>query len=128
MKKVLAVGLLAICAIALSQQHASAWINNRFGVGMNWSYQSGGNSVCGIWRNGQPPGPETMYSAPSHAPYYGAPNFYGHAQGFYSGFDSAVAPGGNMPMPQAIQPYAQPYQFATYPRPVYYSPYPYYGR
>ena len=37
MKKILAAGLLAICLIAVSHQQASAWVNARFGIGLNWS-------------------------------------------------------------------------------------------
>ena len=44
MKKVFAAGMLAICVIALSQQQASAWVNHRFAIGLNWERQSGGNN------------------------------------------------------------------------------------
>ena len=73
MKKALAIGILAITAIALSQQQASAWVNTRFGIGPNWEYQSGGNNWgWGAFRNGQPPGPEALggygHSFPQHGP------------------------------------------------------------
>jgi hypothetical protein len=120
MKKILAIGILAITAIACSQQQASAWINSRFGVGLNWDVQSGGNNfLWGAFHNGQPPGPEAYgFGAPPSYPYYGPPM---HAPFAYDApsFQPAYA----QPMPMQ-QPYGQPFQFATYQRPVYY----YYGR
>ena len=132
MKKFLATGLLAICAIALSQQQASAWINTKFGVGLNWGWQSGGNNFgWGAWRNGQPPGPEAFQGGG-----YG----HGHGHEFYHGHGhhhSMVQPQGMAPAPyaytapmpepayaQPAAPYGTPFHYATYPRPVYY----YYGR
>lgn len=122
MKKILALGMLAIGLIALSQDQASAWVNHRFGVGLNWSRQSGGNNFgWGAYRNGQLPGPEAFshnsYMAPSSFPHYGelTPQNFGpfaHEMPTY-------AP------PSVVYP--SPYQFATYPRPVQnYSPTPYY--
>src|SRR5207302_1130684 len=132
MKKILAIGILAVTAIAFSQQQASAWVNSRFGVGLNWEWQSGGNSFgWGLYRNGQPPGPEGFGEAPHghHFPRFGGqPAPAPHAQGMPS-FEHAYAqpayaqPAYAQPMP-VQQPYGQPFQFATYPRPVYY----YYGR
>jgi hypothetical protein len=119
MKKIALAGLIAISMIAVSQQHASAWVNSRFGVGLNWSWQGGGNNILwGAVKGGQPPGPEAFGDGQyySHAPYYSA----APTQQF------------NAPMPQYVVPqsapsasYAQPqgtslYQFANYPRPVYY--------
>ena len=119
MKKIVLAGLFAVCALALSQQQASAWVNSRFGVGLNWESQSGGNSLLwGAWRNGQPPGPEGFSS-----------NF-GASQGRSPFFGSAPdpqyapVPQGSFEPPMAQQPYAiqqaSPYQFATYPRQTYY--------
>jgi hypothetical protein len=125
MKKFLATGLLAIFAIALSQQQASAWVNAKFGVGLNWNYQSGGNTWgWGAWRNGQPPGPESLNSGPFQPygpvfPTYGAPS--------HSSFDAPMMDAGYYAQgaPQFAPAMPQyPAQFATYPRPVYY----YYGR
>lgn len=118
MKKVLAAGLLAIGLIAISQTQASAWTNSRFGIGLNWERQTGGNGFgWGLYHNGQPPGPEAM------------PSFY-HGQ---SNFPSYGMPSSHSDMPIAAPTYAQPsatyavpYQFATYPRPVYYYSWPYY--
>ena len=120
MKKILAIGILAISAIAFSQQQASAWVNTRFGVGLNWEYQSGGNNfLWGAYRNGQPPGPET-FSGSQPFPHYGsAPQ----AAPAYAYDAPSFQPAYAQPMPMQQQ-YGQPFQFATYPRPVYY----YYGR
>ena len=61
MKKIVFAGLLAISAMAIPQQQASAWVNSKFSVGLNWDMQSGGNNLLwGAWRNGQPPGPEAF--------------------------------------------------------------------
>lgn len=51
-------GLLALALAALADQPASAWVNSKFGIGLNWNWQSGGNNfLWGFFRNGQPPGP-----------------------------------------------------------------------
>ncbi len=126
MKKIVLAGLFAITMIALSQQQASAWTNHRFSVGLNWNRQSGGNSIAwGLYRNGQPPGPETfgggfMPGAPMHG--FSAPMPQGYApapQGF-------VPPQPTMAEPPIAGHYASPYQFANYSRPVYYYPAPAY--
>jgi hypothetical protein len=80
MKKFVAMGALALILAACSQQEASAWINCKFGVGLNWAWQSGGNNLAwGVFRNGQPP----CCDWPScFGPGYGAPAY--HAQGFPS--------------------------------------------
>ena len=124
MKNVLVAGMLAICVIAVSQQQASAWVNQKFGFGINWEMQSGGNSICkGLWHNGQPPSPETMQgSSYGNYPQYGAPQF-SQAQVEMPAYQSTYAPPSvNYGMPS--------YQFATYPRQTYYYPAPsyYYGR
>src|ERR1700733_15402532 len=57
MKKILLVGALALLALFSAQQQASAWLNFKFGAGINWAWQSGGNNTLwGLFRNGQPPG------------------------------------------------------------------------
>jgi len=63
MKKILVLGALALSTGLLSEQPASAWVNAKFGVGLNWSWQSGGNNFpWGLFRNGQPPGPDCTYA------------------------------------------------------------------
>jgi hypothetical protein len=54
-----------------------AWKNNQLGLGLNWCYQSGGNNLFwGLFRNGQPPGPDCGVGCPGYgpgfAPGYGA--------------------------------------------------------
>lgn len=62
MKKILVLGALALSIGLLSEQPASAWVNCKFGVGLNWNWQSGGNNfLWGAFRNGQPPGPDCAY-------------------------------------------------------------------
>lgn len=124
MKKVLATGILAICLIAMSQQQASAWVKWNIGVGANLGWQSGGNSfLWGAYRGGQPTGPE-FYGYHGHHFHH-----HGHAEApFYA--PQPIAPANAQPA--YIQPGASyaPFQYATYPRPVYYyypTPY-YYGR
>ena len=139
MKKFVLAGLCAIAVTAMVQQPASAWINSRFGVGLNWDFQSGGNNFgWGAWRNGQPPGPESFGGGG-----YG----HGHHHNQFPQFFPPAHSHGYAPMPQPQSPqgsfgmqtneppyagqYASPYQFANYPRPVYYyypAPYYYYGR
>ena len=126
MKKVLAIGLLALGVLALAHQEASAWINHRFGVGVNWSFQSGGNSALwGGWRNGQPPGPEYFQHGgyqPQHHHHHGhgMGHGHGHSQPSWSNAMPMFEPSYAQPMPV----YAGPFQYATNPDPVYY----YYGR
>jgi hypothetical protein len=154
MKKIVFAGLLAVCVMAISHQQASAWVNTRFGVGLNWEMQSGGNQfLWGAWRNGQPPGPEAFGGGGGGGGGggYGAPRFSGPIpqQGFAPAPQGYPAQG-FAPMPQGFPPqgfapqspfdastseppfagqYASPYQFANYPRPVYYYyPGTYYGR
>jgi hypothetical protein len=127
MKKVLASGLLAICVIALGQQQASAWINAKFGVGLNWNFQSGGNTWgWGAWRNGQPPGPEALNSGP-YQPY--GPVFPNYPPPQYAppmmdhGYHGQLAPQFAPEMPQ----YAQPAPQYAQPTPQYAQPTPQFG-
>lgn len=58
MTKILPIGMLTLFLALAAHQQASAWINSRFGVGFNWSWQSGGNNLLwGLLRDGQPPAP-----------------------------------------------------------------------
>lgn len=69
MKKLLTSGVLALTLAALSTQSAMAWVNSKFGVGLNWNYQSGGNSLLfGLFRNGQPPAPDCGIGGPGYVP------------------------------------------------------------
>lgn len=149
MKKFVVGGLFAITMLAIPQQEASAWINSRFGIGLNWDWQSGGNQLLwGAWRNGQPPGPEAFNSGAYQPRYQGpmpgfmpqgphgmAPQPFAPQQSFAP---QPFAPQGFAPQgffeAQSIEPpfagmYTSPYQLANYPRPMYYpQTYYYYGR
>jgi hypothetical protein len=58
MQKLLGICLLTALALAATERPAQAWVNSRFSIGLNWCFQSGGNSAgWGLWRNGQVPGP-----------------------------------------------------------------------
>jgi len=132
MKKFVVAGLFAIGMLAITHQPASAWVNSKFGIGLNWNYQAGGNQVLwGAWRNGQPPGPEAFGGGHGHhhAP---IPQYYTPQS--FAPMPQPYAPQGvqSMEPPIAQQQYTAPYQFANYPRPTYYYYYPsqyyYYGR
>jgi hypothetical protein len=118
MKKILAFALLTLCCLALVQQEACAWTNQRFSFGMEWQRQTGGNSFCGIWRNGQPPGADAFGAAPSYYQSTPAPH-QGHAS--FGSFEYG-APVYAMPMQ------ASPFQFATYAQPIFEYPSVYSGR
>jgi hypothetical protein len=134
MKKIALAGLVAISMMAITQQQADAWVNSRFSMGLNWQRQAGGNNFFwGAWRNGQPPGPEAFgtegawpnYVAPmpSHHSYAPMPQYQAPQQAYYP---PAPAPQANY-----AGEYSSPFQFATYPRPIYYYPdstFYYYGR
>jgi hypothetical protein len=113
MKKILVAGLFAIGLLAITQQQASAWVNSKFGIGLNWDLQSGGNQILwGAWRNGQPPGPEAINAGP-YAPTYRGP--VGPGPGPYFGaapMPQGYPPQGFAPTPQGsfdAQPFAAPY-------------------
>ena len=143
MKKSIAAGLMAICLTALSQQEASAWVNSKFGIGLSWDWQGGGNSfLWGLWRSSQPPGPEAYGFAPRGPAPGGFPG-----GGFPGGAPYApVGPGIGAPLPgggayppisfqqpfidpniRAMNYQANPFHFANYaPQTQYqYNPYQY---
>lgn len=150
MKKVLGTGLLAVCALACVQQEASAWINERFSIGLTWEKQSAHNSFgWGLWRNGQVPGPAALQSGPFGPPppylspygYGGMPYGYGYGYGGMPYGHGGGTHGGHAAMPMSYDglaydsfdmpfapSYAQPYygmpQYATNPGSMYYP----YGR
>jgi hypothetical protein len=135
MKKIVLAGLFAIGLIALSQQQASAWRNSKFSIGLNWEGQSGNNQfLWGTFRNGQVPGPEAFGGGQvgQGGQGYGAsmPQFYVPApqrQRFApvpQGYPPQGSSDATMREPPLASQYASPYQFATYPREVYYYYYP----
>lgn len=80
MKRFLSVGLLALGVVFASQRPAHAWINAKFSVGLNWSWQSANNSfLWGAWQSG-----------PSHGGFIGGDYGYpGYGGGYL--FDGGMA-------------------------------------
>jgi hypothetical protein len=106
MKKVLLGGIAALAVVLATDRPASAWINSKFSVGLNWAYQSGGNNLLwGLFRNGQPPGPEA-YGNGHHAPPFqvapfpyfgGVPNGAPHGGNAYGSYGNDGAAPAMMP-------------------------------
>ena len=82
MKKLLAIGVIALTIIVLSTPTASAWINFKAGIGANLSFQGGGNNFAwGLWRGGQPPGQDQFgYGQHPYGPQFGGHPFFGQAE------------------------------------------------
>ena len=146
MKKLLSMGLLTLCALALTERQADAWVNSKFSIGLNWHLQSANNQVLwGAWRNGQVPGPEA-FGHPGGGPLQfgpgGAPAYMPPATGFqwYGANPQAFSPGAPAGYPQETAPpptmamngqqayypsqqgYYNPYQTVSYQPGGYYSP------
>ena len=140
MKKFVVMGALAVALAVCSHQEASAWVNAKFGVGLNWAYQSGGNNLLwGVYRNGQPP---ACCDGPGCGPgFYGpgyGPGFYGPGYGAAGGYPGYPYAGTNMgpvapftppaptlsPTPSSTQPSSSlEYNgFQTVNYPMYYAP------
>ncbi len=120
MKKIVAAGLLAVCAMLANQQEASAWINAKFSIGMNWEYQSGGNSFgWGLWQNGQPGGGGDCY-----APYCAPQPYYAAAPSYYQPSYAAQQPAYAYPNVAQQPGYAYPNVAQQQPR--YAAPQNYY--
>jgi hypothetical protein len=119
MKKLLSAGLLAVLVALATGRPADAWINARFSVGLNWSWQSGNNCLLwGVFRNGALPD-ELTYGM-----HYGGPAGVPGQQPF-PWFGNATPPNNNMP--QAAE-YATPagYGYGSYYYQTGYQP-SYYG-
>jgi hypothetical protein len=111
MKKILVMGALAVAIAAVSQQQASAWMNWKFGAGVNAAWQSGGNTwLWGAFRNGQPPGPDCGPYGGGYGSPYGGPGLpYGGPYGGPMGYPGPGYPGvGPTPMPYFGQQPQQP--------------------
>jgi hypothetical protein len=135
MKKLLSIGLLTVCAFAISEHQAQAWLNSKFNIGLSWNIQSGNNNfLWGVWKNGQVPGPEAFGGGGGgqFGPLFSTPPAgYGQAPQQMP----QAYPSGNQP-PQAGQqqtyygmPYTysqNPYQTVGYQSAGYYSPSYYY--
>jgi hypothetical protein len=141
MKKLLSIGLLTVCALALSEHQAQAWVNAKFSIGLNYHLQSGGNNILwGVFKNGQVPGPEAFGGGGQYGPAPFGTNppggtfpFFGSApQGMPQGYPTETAP----PPVQASQQQAyygtpqnwsyNPYQTVSYQPSSYYYPNYYY--
>jgi hypothetical protein len=149
MKKILSTGLLTLCALAITQQQAHAWLNAKFSVGLNWHIQSANNNVLwGLWKNGQVPGPEAFgggggspfpagvgpgpyMTPPGQFPFFGS-NPQGAPQGQPASFPIETAPPPTVaaqpqsyyPMPPYGNP--NPFQTVSYQNNGYYNPNYYY--
>ena len=139
MKKLLSIGLLAMCAFALSEHPAQAWVNSRFSIGLNWHHQSANTSyLWGLWRNGQVPGPEAFGAGPGMGgpgmggpgmgaplpqsqpfPFFGANGQGGAQQGAYH---PNTQPGGPQAYPIAA-PQGFPGAGQSGAQQTYYNPY-----
>lgn len=114
MKRFLILGAIALASITANVDKASAWINSNFGVGMNWSWQCGGNDFMhGLFRCGQPCGPDFNCQQVPAYPRQGAP------------MPAAPCPPGGAPgFGYGPGPVAAPVQAFRYPHASYYG----YGR
>ncbi len=136
MKKILAIGMLAVGLMAVSHQQASAWVNTKFGIGMNFDWSSGGNTLLwGLIRDGQPGGMDPharpcvlqQFQQQHQRPYYYAPQpqpapVPAPAPGAPRSFDGPVAPGyGFQPQQFQASPFA-PYGFQSYQPTPYLAP------
>jgi hypothetical protein len=147
MKKILLASLLALGVLSLSQQQASAWVNAKFGVGLNFAWQSGGN--CFLWglAKGEPhPGSAYAPGSSHDVPYAFEPIFYqpdnsafygAHVGAMHDFAAPAPTPVSTAPRQDTTQRNARPgsqpqYQTVTYPNyPMPNYNYPatnYYGR
>ena len=136
MKRLLSIGLLTVCALAISERPAHAWVNAKFSIGLNWHMQSGNNNLFwGFFKNGQVPGPEAFgggnpYNVPFGTnPPGGTFPFFGSApQSYPQGVPTQTAP----PPQTALQQQAyhgmlqnwsyNPYQTVSYQPSSYYYP------
>ncbi|MBI2803738.1 MAG: hypothetical protein HYX68_01980 [Planctomycetes bacterium] len=139
MKKLLSLGLLTVCALAVSERQADAWVNAKFSVGLNWQIQSGNNNVLwGLWKNGQVPGPEAFgQQGPfQYGPQMTPPGVFPY---FGSAPQQQMPPTETQPPPQAVLQKQQqayygnmqygaynPYQTVSYQPSSYYYPNYYY--
>lgn len=129
MKKILSIGLLAVCALAVSERPAHAWVNSKFSIGLNWHLQSGNNNILwGAFRNGQVPGPDAYHGGPfQYGPPMSAPGM-SQPSGVFPWFGSAP-PQETAPPPVAGQTayypqqygYYNPYQTVSYQHNPYYA-------
>ena len=140
MKKILSIGLLTVCALAISHREAHAWSNTKFSIGLNYHRQSAANNfLWGFYKNGQVPGPEAFSGGMPYGnvPFGGNPPggtfpFLGSQPGVPQGYPTQTAPPPMQTsqqqayygMPQSY--YYNPYQTVSYQPSGYYYPNYYY--
>jgi hypothetical protein len=124
MKKLLLLSVLGLPLLAVTPERASAFVNFKFGIGMNLEYTSGGNCcLWGLWKNG--PGPGYGYGPPGGMP-YGGP-FYGPMPadaGFMPAGDfghGVSAPADLHPIQYNSPSYGGSYQPISYPASGWYG-------
>ncbi len=106
MKQLLAIGCAAILIGLACSGPADAWTNSKFSIGLNWSCQSGNNSLLwGAWRNGQIP--EDGYGGgpgPGGPPPHGQPFPYFGSNQTQQSMPQVAQPMPSTPtMPSAMQ-------------------------
>ncbi len=128
MKKLLSIGLLTVCALALSTHQAHAWSNTKFSIGLNFHRQSASNNfLWGFYKNGQVPGPEAFSQPGGYGPMMQPANAFPFLGNGPQSYPTA-------PPPQAAQqqayygasPYYNPYQSVSYQPSGYVDPSYYY--
>ena len=137
MKKLLSIGLLTVCALVISEHQASAWVNAKFSIGLNWHLQSANNNILwGLYKNGQVPGPEAFGQGGGYGPMMPPANGFPYFGNGQPGYPQTAPPPqitqqqAYYPMPQMYNPYQTvSYQPSNYYYPNYYYPTynPYYG-
>jgi hypothetical protein len=124
MKKLLSLGLLTVCALAISENQAHAWVNCKFSIGLNWHLQSANNSTLwGLWKNGQVPGPEAFGGGGQYGTVPFGQNPGGGAFPFYGSAPQAAPQG--YPTETTPPPVQTTQQQAYYGMPQNYSYNPY---
>jgi hypothetical protein len=114
MNRFLSLGMLALTALLATEQQAPAWVNFKFGAGINWHWQSGNNSILwGVVRDGQPPGPE--FFNPYGCPPGGYSGAFGLPNGHYGPQDFQYFGAAPRQNPAAGQPAATPTPPTTLP-------------
>jgi hypothetical protein len=137
MKKILLLSVLALSVAAFSSQKASAWSDWKFGVGLNFDYKGGGNTLLwGLKKSEQFPaqgfagypggGYPGAYGVPGGMPAAAEPGYgnYG-AMGYNQNF-SAPASAPAAQQPNSMKPVGYSYDPTGY-LPAGYYPYYDYG-
>lgn len=127
MKKMIAVGLVALGMVLAQERQAQAWSKFNFGVGLNLGWEGGGNNLLwGLARGQNVPGAGPL-GGPGFAPGAYGPGL-GHAaaptgapMGMAGGYGTMGAPQGygvapfGFPQGFGIPPYAQPQGYGVAP-------------